>query len=81
MIAKTLKPTITAGLLLVAGIFSMAGSAGGTELFYRGDADLNGDVDLSDAVYLFNYLFLGGSAPGCEDGADATDDGLSLIHI
>ena len=76
MIAKPLKPTITAGLRLVVGIFSMAGSAGGTELFYRGDADLNGDVDLSDAVYLFNYLFLGGSAPGCEDGADATDDGV-----
>ena len=62
-------------LLVVSVVFTGRRDLGADELFYRGDVDLNGDVDLSDAVYLFNYLFLGGSAPGCDDGADATDDG------
>jgi len=31
-------------------------------------------VDLSDAIYTFQYLFLGGSAPTCLDAADANDD-------
>jgi hypothetical protein len=28
-----------------------------------GDADVSGDVDISDAVYLINYIFSGGPAP------------------
>ena len=72
---KMFKLSPLAVLLVVSAVFTGRRDLGADELFYRGDVDLNGDVDLSDAVYLFNYLFLGGSAPGCDDGADATDDG------
>jgi hypothetical protein len=42
--------------------------------FRRGDANNDGQADISDASALFNYLFMGGSAPSCDDAADANDD-------
>jgi hypothetical protein len=42
-------------------------------VFRRGDVDGNGNVDLSDAVAILSFLFLGGRAPSCMDAAD-TDD-------
>lgn len=43
-------------------------------IFLRGDGNSDGKVDLSDAVFVLNYLFLGGTAPGCLDTADADDN-------
>jgi hypothetical protein len=49
-------------------------SDGRSVLFRRGDSDSNGAVNLTDAVFTLNYLFLSGPSPGCLDGADANDD-------
>jgi hypothetical protein len=43
-------------------------------LFRRGDANGDGGVDLSDAVYTLSFLFGGGPTPDCRDAADADDD-------
>jgi hypothetical protein len=43
--------------------------------FLRGDANASGKVDLSDGISVFNFLFLGGTAPVCPDAADANDEG------
>lgn len=43
--------------------------------FMRGDINDNGAVDLSDAVFLLQYLFQSGKEPTCLDSADANDDG------
>ncbi|MGQ9592406.1 MAG: hypothetical protein ACUVYA_19170 [Planctomycetota bacterium] len=43
--------------------------------FHRGDADVDGALNLTDGVFVLNYLFLGGPAPPCMDAADANDDG------
>jgi Tol biopolymer transport system component len=43
--------------------------------FIRGDASPNGAVDISDAVFVANWLFVGGFAMPCIDAADANDDG------
>lgn len=43
--------------------------------FRRGDADGNCGVDITDAVYVLNYLFSGGDAPPCLDAADPNDSG------
>jgi hypothetical protein len=43
--------------------------------FVRGDADANGVVELTDAIVVLSFLFLGGPAPSCMDAADADDDG------
>ncbi|MBI4601121.1 MAG: lamin tail domain-containing protein [Planctomycetes bacterium] len=52
--------------------------------FIRGDANLDGSVDLSDAVRVLFHLFRGLEVP-CEDSADADDDeALSLtdaLHV
>lgn len=43
--------------------------------FLRGDADGSGSVDITDAIRILNYLFLGGVAPACMDAADVQDAG------
>ncbi|MBI4603173.1 MAG: hypothetical protein HY721_14535, partial [Planctomycetes bacterium] len=44
-------------------------------LFRRGDADGNGEVNLTDAIFTLNRLFKGGPPPDCADAADVNDDG------
>jgi len=43
--------------------------------FHRGDADDNGLLQLTDAVRILTFLFLGGEAPTCAEAADADDNG------
>lgn len=43
--------------------------------FRRGDATGNGQTDITDGVFILNYLFLGNRAPGCLDAADTDDSG------
>jgi len=43
--------------------------------FRRGDADGDGDVDITDALALLNSLFRDAALPPCPDAADANDDG------
>jgi DNA-binding beta-propeller fold protein YncE len=45
------------------------------QLFHRGDPDSSGRIEVTDAIFLFNYLFLGGNAPSCLESADAQNDG------
>ena len=51
------------------------GPALGRIRFRRGDVDLNGLLDISDAISTLAYLFLGNAPPRCEDAADTNDDG------
>jgi len=43
--------------------------------FVRGDGNGDGRVDISDAQFALNFLFLGGGAPPCSAAADANADG------
>jgi len=45
----------------------------------RGDADASGVVNVADASFITNYLFLGGAAPSCLDAADTDDDGQVIV--
>ncbi|MBI4604831.1 MAG: hypothetical protein HY721_22950 [Planctomycetes bacterium] len=47
--------------------------------FHRGDADGNGELEITDAVRVLGFLFLGGTGPPCLDAADADDNGLLEI--
>lgn len=42
--------------------------------FIRGDANMDGMVNIADAVRILEYLFTGGSVP-CLEAVDANDDG------
>jgi len=45
--------------------------------FVRGDANADGGNDISDAVFVLNYLFVGGGlVPECAKSADANDSGV-----
>ncbi len=46
-----------------------------SQTFVRGDSDMNKDIDITDVIFTLTHLFLGGSAPNCQDAADANDDG------
>lgn len=45
------------------------------EPFLRGDCNLDGTVDLSDAIRTIAILFLGQERAGCDDACDSNDDG------
>ncbi|MGA1203201.1 MAG: dockerin type I repeat-containing protein [Planctomycetota bacterium] len=44
--------------------------------FLRGDANLDGALNLVDAIFMLDYVFGGGAAPECLDAVDANDDGI-----
>ncbi len=48
---------------------------GGGQEFIRGDADDNGSLQLTDGIFILNFLFLGGGTPGCTESADADNNG------
>ncbi len=54
-------------------IFVMLGRFDAT--FLRGDANRDAAIDISDALGVLEYLFIGGARPYCLDAADANDDG------
>ena len=45
------------------------------EGFTRGDADSSGNINLTDAVLLLNFLFVGGPEPACRAAADTDRNG------
>ncbi len=49
---------------------------GKLKTFIRGNANDDARVDLSDAIFILDYLFKdGGKVPSCMDAADVNDDG------
>lgn len=47
--------------------------------FRRGDADDSGRLNITDAIFVLNWLFLGSANPGCTDAADVDDNGRNNI--
>lgn len=85
-------PAAASSGLAVAGDFTVVdGSAanhiavwtsclGAAILFRRGDCNVDGTVNIADAISLLNTLFGGVGPPAqCNDSCDANDDGLTNI--
>ncbi len=65
MSATTVRPLTTDGsVTVIEGI-----------LFLRGDMNGDGRRDISDAVFLLDFLFRGGPRNPCQDASDSNDDG------
>lgn len=43
--------------------------------FIRGDSNVDGNVDMSDAIFTLNVLFLGAAPADCDDASDTNNDG------
>src|SRR5262245_56552351 len=53
-----------------------AGPLAAGQRFRRGDSNADGKVDVTDAIHLLGFLFLGApSQLPCPDSADSNDDG------
>jgi hypothetical protein len=52
---------------------------GGGRSFIRGDSNADGNVNIADASYLLNFLFLGGPDPKCAAAVDGNGDGNGNI--
>lgn len=50
-------------------------SSAPTPSFRRGDANDDGSVDVSDAVFTLDSLFVSGAPAACDDAVDSNDDG------
>jgi len=44
-------------------------------LFVRGDANEDGRIDLTDAIFIFKHVSLQGQSPRCQDAEDVDDNG------
>jgi hypothetical protein len=47
--------------------------------FHRGDANNDGDLDISDVVAILSFLFSGAASPPCLEAADVDNDGEIVI--
>lgn len=71
---------IAGGLSWVAGGKVSAGLATWTKDYYLcGDADGNGVVNLTDVVYLVNYIFVDGPAPNPIEAGNVNCDNKTNI--
>ena len=43
-------------------------------VFLRGDVEVNGEINITDAISILGFLFIGGDEPACLDAADVNDD-------
>jgi len=69
---ESVPPETKASMILVSSLVAVVGDA---SAFVRGDSNDDGTLDLSDARYTLDFLFLGGLPPICLDAADTNDDG------
>ncbi|MGE4619313.1 MAG: penicillin acylase family protein [Planctomycetota bacterium] len=64
-------------IYLILALFSFCGglTQGADIPFLRGDANVDGRVNLADGIWLLNHLFLAGPGGDCEAARDANGDG------
>jgi len=62
-------------VIMVCALAGSVSAVVGGPNFRRGDANNDGNVNISDPVYISNFLFQGGPDISCYDAADANDSG------
>ena len=65
---------VVQGKLIVPNTNSGTISIGNFHDFIRSDCNTLDGIDIADAIFLLNYLFLGNAQPICDDACDANDD-------
>src|SRR5690606_17963177 len=67
------------GIGCAHGVFAnpriLPGEGGGEPKFVRGDADANGNLNLTDGIVVLNFLFVGSAVIPCQKAADSDDTG------
>ena len=47
--------------------------------FVRGDSNIDGSINVADAIHMLQYMFAGGADLECRDAADVNDNGTNEI--
>ncbi len=47
--------------------------------FVRGDSNVDGNINIADAIHMLRYMFAGGADLECRDAADVNDNGTNEI--
>ena len=47
--------------------------------FHRGDSNADGTMNITDGIFVLNFLFLGGPSPTCLEAANPNDDAVLNI--
>jgi hypothetical protein len=71
--------TTACGVVCSSISVQVTAGAGTDPKFRRGDANDDGAMNITDAVFLLNHLFRGEAGPTCPDAADINDDGAMNI--
>ena len=69
--AVEVTPEVADSFVLIDGFMTIVGDVS----FFRSDANGDGAVDISDAVFTLGFLYQGGKRPACLEAADANGDG------
>lgn len=72
------NPYQASGVTLIGAVAATASLPVGGPEFVRGDVNLDGGIDISDAIAILSALFSGGLLE-CADAADTNDDGANDI--
>lgn len=75
----TLRVTTDDGICDYVSTYVQVQDAPVESLFVRGDSNGDGNLDLSDAVFILAWLFLGGEPPACPPAANT--DGSAAIEL
>jgi glycosyltransferase involved in cell wall biosynthesis len=62
-------------------VFPPSGAPPDKTRFKRGDANDDDLVNITDGIFVLNFLFLGGPTPTCMEAAVANDDGQVNITV
>ena len=78
LVASPGGPASSARAVFCEAVGFAGGPPGGPQ-FRRGDVDDSGGMQLTDAIFVLNHLFLGSDTPTCRETADVDDDGQLAI--
>ena len=74
---RLLPVSVLFAVICLPGLFSCPEKLGAQEIFFkRGDVNQDTKLDLSDAIFIVQRLFVIDEEFACPDSADVTDDGL-----
>lgn len=76
---RFVRSALALGIALVVVALTIARPISAACVFTRGDPDQNGVVQITDAIFVLNFLFLGGRTPECKPIADGNGD--KIVNI
>jgi hypothetical protein len=69
------EPRVSVGALAPEELLFQDGGPPPGPKFVRGESNADGGLNITDGIFILNFLFLGGATPTCMEAADSNGDG------